>query len=243
MENFKNNYSEILLLSNKKITFERENEKFDMIPMSLSDILFNTSLGYLIGILDTDIEELKKQISGYNIKGHYEYFHLILTLGKKREEIRKVSKMLLEGLKTIIPEINFDDGVLKIKKIFVDKNLFSEIIRIIFAVLGREKTIILPEDDEFTRIEKEAKLRAERIRTKSKKNKEQNENENDDGLKNMLAAILYEFPQYQLKDLFELNIYTIHYLFGYVGKIANYEVSKIAAGNGLAKKHKYFIEK
>lgn len=239
MGNFKNNYSELLLLSNQNIKFWNEEKTFELIPMSLSDILFNESLGYLIGILDTDIEDLKKQINGFKLKTHYEFFHLMLSLSKKREEVKEMGKNILEGLQTLIPEINFDDEVLKIGKTFVDKNLFNEIVTIIFSILGRKKVVINEDDDEFTKMEKEAILRAERIRSKGKKKEETKGTKFED----LLASLIYEFPQYKLEDLFKLNIFTIHYLFKYVGKIANYEVSKIAAGNGLVKKHKYFIEK
>ena len=109
-------------------------------------------------------------------------------------------------------------------------------MEILFLAVGKEKTIIKESDDEFDRMEKQAKIRAEQIRKNSKK-------ESNTSFEDLIAAILYEFPQYKIQDIMSMNLYTIYYLFKYVGKIANYEVSKIAAGNGLAKKHKYFIEK
>lgn len=239
MASFNNNYSELLLLSGQNIKFWNDQQTFELIPMSLSNILFNESLGYLIGILDTDIEDLKKQVNGFKLTTHYEFFHLILSLAKKRDEVREMGRYILEGLQTLIPEVNFDDGVLKIKDFFLEKQLFNDIVSIVFLILGRKKVIINDDDDEFTKMEKEAILRAERIRAKGKKKDEEKGTKFED----LLASLIYEFPQYKLEDLFRLNIFTIHYLFKYVGKIANYEVSKIAAGNGLVKKHKYFIEK
>ena len=122
----------------------------------------------------------------------------------------------------------------------VKNNLFDEIIEVIYKILGKEKIIIKDTDDEFTKREKEIKLRAQKIRN-NKKNK--NSKDKDDSFENVIAAIIYEFPQYKIEDVFNLNIFTFNYLVKYIGKIANYEVSKIAAGNGLTKKHKYFIEK
>ena len=59
----------------------------------------------------------------------------------------------------------------------------------------------------------------------------------------MLAAIQYEFQQYKLEDLMNFNMYTIYYLFGYVGQIANYHVGSMAYAMGNTKKYKYFIDK
>ena len=128
------------------------------------------------------------------------------------------------------------DKVLKIKNIIVNEKLFNEIIRVILLSIDKEKIIINDDDDEFTKKEKQAKLRVAKIRRNA-------QNKEGTSFEDLFAAILYEFPQYKIEDLMQMNLYTIYYLFKYVGKIANYEVSKIAAGNGLAKKHKYFIEK
>jgi hypothetical protein len=102
----------------------------------------------------------------------------------------------------------------------------------------KAKVHIVDGDDEMTQKMKKMQQKIAEIKSKGKK-----VNESSTSFEDIFAALLYEFPQYKLEDLFELNIYTFYYLFRYVGKIANYEVSKVAAGNGLAKKHKYFIEK
>jgi hypothetical protein len=86
---------------------------------------------------------------------------------------------------------------------------------------------------------KQNKLKIQRIKRNSKDNKE------GTGLNDIIAAILYEFPQYKISDVLDMNLFTLYYLFKYVGKIANYEVNKIAFGNGLVKKGqkiKYFID-
>lgn len=242
MSNFKNNFSELLLLSQRNIKFWNDENSFELIPMSLENTLFNEDLAYVINFLDIDITELKKQINYDSIDSHYSYVHLILSLSKKREEVKELAQSLLNGFKTIIPDLTFESGILKIKNFFLDKDLFNEITIVIFKILEKKKIIINDGDDPFTKKEKEIKLRAERIRREGRRNKE---NEKGTDFKDSFAAIIYEFPQYKIEDLFKLNIYTFHYLFKYIGRIANYEVSKIAAGNGLIKsgKHKYFIEK
>ena len=61
--------------------------------------------------------------------------------------------------------------------------------------------------------EKKAILRAERIRKNAKKEKDGNSTFEDS-----LIALVYEYPQYKIEDLFELNVFTFNYLFKYVGK-------------------------
>lgn len=236
MGDFKHNYSEVLLLSNQNIKFWNEEGSFELTPMSFGDVLSNRELGYVLGAFELSAEKLQEQVKGFKVNDHYEFFHLILTMGAKKEKMSEASRTVERGLQTLIPNIRFDEA-LWIDDIFVTKKLFGMIMDVVFLIMGKERISIEEEDDEFTRMEKKAALRAQQIRDSGKKGG------GGDSLKDMLAALLYEFPQYKLEDLFKLNIFTVYYLFGYIGKIANYEVSKIAAGNGLVKKHKYFIEK
>jgi len=122
------------------------------------------------------------------------------------------------------------------KEIVVTNKLFNKIILVLYKTMKKEKIIINEDDDEFTKREKQMKLRVQKI-------KNQNGKKEGKDINDIITAILYEFPQYKIAEILNMNLYTVYYLFGIVGKIANYEVSKIAAGNGLAKKHKYLIDK
>jgi short subunit fatty acids transporter len=164
---------------------------------------------------------------------------LVLTLSEKRSEAKQLANMFMEALEKIIPNIKFESKFLKINSILVNESLFSLIIEVVYLIMNKKPKIIISEtDDEMTKKMKETQRKIQEIKTKGKKM-----NEQETSFEDMFAALLYEFPQYKLEDLFQLNIYTFYFMFKYIGKIANYEVSKIAAGNGLAKKHKYFIEK
>lgn len=234
---FNHNCSKTYLLINKPVIFidEETNQTFQINLPTLEAFYTNQNLLLLLSILEKDLFELEKIISNVKLKDSYDFIHIVFSLSEKVIEFNKLKKELLIGLCYLNNGFNFNK-ILRINDIIITPEIFNLIVDVIFMSLDKEKTKINEKDDEFTRMEKEAKMRAERIRKNSKK-------EDKDSLNDMLIAILYEFPQYQLKDLFQLNVYTIYYLFKYVGKIANYEVSKIAAGNGLAKKHKYFIEK
>lgn len=241
MGNFSNNFSDLILLANKNITIKHKEEdfEFDIVPMKMKDILFDENIGLLLTILDKDIEELSKMILSIEIKNHYSFIRTIVALSKKREETKKMANSILKGLSKIVPDMVYDEVIFKIKDRVVSNEIFEEIIEIIYKIMEKEKILAKESDDEFTKREKAIKLRAQRIKNNGKNKKE----ESGSNFKDIIASIIYEFPQYKVEDLFELNIYTFNYLTKYIGKIANYEVSKIAAGNGLTKKHKYFIEK
>jgi hypothetical protein len=155
------------------------------------------------------------------------------------EIIEDISSRFLKGLKVLIPDVYLKEKILMIKEHVFTETMFNEVLIVVNKIMGRkDKVKILDTDDEMTLKMKRMQERIAEIKQKGKRI-----NENSTSFEDIFAAILYEFPQYKMEDLFELNIYTFYYLFKYVGKIANYEVSKIAAGNGLTKKHKYFIEK
>jgi len=240
MTSFRNNFSKVLLLANQNVTFKNESgESFELIPMKVKDVYFNENLIWFLNFLDQDVEQLAKNFPNNEVTSHYNFIMIILTIAEKRPELKETSDLILDALASIIPNIHFENKSLKIGSIFVVEEIFDQIIEIVNQILGRKAQVKINEtDDEMTQKMKAMQKRIQDIKTKGKRM-----NENSTSFEDMFAALLYEFPQYQLHDLFELNIYTFYYLFRYVGKIANYEVSKIAAGNGLSKKHKYFIEK
>lgn len=241
METFKNNFSKLLLLSGSDIRFYNDKKEFFMRIPTFYDFYSSEDLLSMLNYLDQDIKEINKIFNIKDLTSHYDFFKILFPLAEKIDQLKPIRRSLFNAMKIILPKFYFNNIMYIEEGTILTQKLFEEITEILFISIGNEKTIIKKEDDEFTRIQKQAKLRAEKIRASAKK--EEGTVENFQSVKDMLVSILYEFPQYKLKDLFDLNIFTIHSLFGYVGKIANYEVSKIAAGNGLAKKHKYFIEK
>jgi hypothetical protein len=238
MSNFSNNFSELYLLTNQNIKFIDEVNKrsFELIPMKVKDMMFNADLLWLLSFLSEDIQKYKDMIPGQEIKTHYEFLQILCLLTEANLETKQLVEKFINAFQIIIPDINLNGKLIRIQDFILTPELFNDIDTVIFKILEKERIKVKPEDDEIEKRLKEQKLKVQKIKQNSRKK---------DSLKfdDLFAAILYEFPQYKLEDIFELNIYTFYYLFKYVGRIANYEVSKIAAGNGLAKKHKYFIEK
>ena len=238
MSNFSNNFSELYLLTNQNIKFIDEVNKrsFELIPMKVKDMMFNADLLWLLSFLSEDIQKYKDMIPGQEIKTHYEFLQILCLLTEANLETKQLVEKFINAFQIIIPDINLNGKLIRIQDFILTPELFNDIDTVIFKILEKERIKVEPEDDEIEKRLKEQKLKVQKIKQNSRKK---------DSLKfdDLFAAILYEFPQYKLEDIFELNIYTFYYLFKYVGRIANYEVSQIAAGNGLAKKHKYFIEK
>lgn len=241
MNNFRTNYSEILLLANEKIKIWSDDVDFEteLIPMTVKDMFTNLNLIWFINFLQADIDEIKKTIIDYTIENHFDFIQFICALKDVSKESNELTERFIESLKIILPDTHLKNKIIMIQDKIFTQDLFDLFLTIVFKIMHQKiPEKIIETDDEMTRKMKSMQKRIQDIKTKGKKI-----NESSTKFEDMFAALLYEYPQYKMQDLFELNIYTFYYLFKYVGKIANYEVSKIAAGNGLTKKHKYFIEK
>jgi len=235
---FINNATKFYLLTNKPIIFsnEEEEQSFEFFPPSLETLMTNENLASLINFLEQDLDDLAKTINK-EVKSHYSYLHLVFSLAEKIEVFKNMSKSILKGFQVLIHNFDFRNSFV-IDDIFVDRKLFEDIIEVLFLTIEKEIIIIKEEEDEFTKAEKKAKLRAQKIKNNSKTNKKGTK------IESMIIGVIHEFPQYKIKDILEMNLYTFYYLFSYIGKISNYEIGQIAVGNGLlkSKKHKHYIE-
>lgn len=242
MQYFTNDYKKELLFVNKPVTFVETGtgNKIVLKLPTLADLYSRDDLMSFMTILEQDINELGKMIPQVEISSHFNFIGLILALGKRREEIKDFRNSLISALSFLLEGFSVTENLMKFDSgTYMNRELFDSIQEILLESMGREKPIVIKEDDdEFTRREKEAEKRVRRIKESAKKESNKDKNYFED----MLATILYEFPQYKLEDLFNMNMYTVTFLYKNAGKIANYEVMKIAAGNGLTKTFKYFTE-
>ena len=241
MNNFNTNFSEVLLIANQNVKFWTNDDSlvFELIPMKTKDMFLNSDLIWFLIFLDSDLNDFITMRDTYNIETHFDFIRVVCAISESEKFVQSLAKRFLSGMQIILPDIDFKNRLIMIKETVLTQSMFDEIFRVVYKIMGRKEEIkILETDDEMTQKMKRIQERIAKIKKEGKRM-----NENSTSFEDMFAALLYEFPQYKMQDLFELNIYTFYYLFKYVGKIANYEVSKIAAGNGLTKKHKYFIEK
>ena len=67
MSSFKNNFSELLMLAGENVIFTKEDDnsfKFELIPVSLKNVLFNDELGALLFYLRRRSRKATKNGSG-----------------------------------------------------------------------------------------------------------------------------------------------------------------------------------
>jgi hypothetical protein len=95
------------------------------------------------------------------------------------------------------------------------------------------------ETAELTEIEKRIKASEEKIR-KIKAQKEQAK-ENKLELDKAVITIIKEFRM-NMEQVMQMNIFTILWYYSYALRYNAYRVETIAYGNGLIKKHHYFID-
>ena len=159
MGNFKNNFSELLLLANENIKIkDKESDfEFEIIPMKLKDILFDDNLGTFLSTIDKEVEELSKMIPQAEIKSHFGFIRTVCILGKRKEEIKDFANSLEKGLKKIIPDISFSGQIFYIQERVLNNEIFEEILEIIYKIMEKEKILIKEGDDEFTKREKNDK--------------------------------------------------------------------------------------
>ena len=160
---------------NQPVLFSEEDSDFSFefkLP-TLKDIYSNEDVSKFINFLSQDLEVIKKW-STVDVKSHYDFMMLLLLLESKNISKDSLGKSLLKGLNHMVPIIQ-KGQVLYIKDNVLTPSLFNEIMEVLFMSLGQEKTIIKESDDEFDRMEKEQKLRAQAIRNRAgDKNKKRN---------------------------------------------------------------------
>lgn len=106
--------------------------------------------------------------------------------------------------------------------------------------MGLEKLDILlkdkdvePELDEFEKRMRENEAKINKIKQKVEDQSLE--------LDKIMIAVMKEF-NLTIEEVLSLNLFTVFWYYVHALKINNYRVETIAFGNGLIKKHKYFIE-
>ena len=245
MKNFTSDFQKELLLINRPVNFTHTgtSKKLTFNLPTLEDLFVHDEIMLLSTLLAKSVEDLQKMIPGVEIDSHFHFITLIVAMGEFNENFEDLRNSILKSFELLLTGLESKSGIMTFENgLLFEEDLFNSFRKIFLLSLGNEEileTETEEDDDEFTRREKEAEARVRRIKESAAKRKSKQE---EGGMEKMLVSILYEFPQYKMEDLFNMNLYTIYYLYKNVGKIANYEVMKIAAGNGLAKDFKYFTE-
>lgn len=195
------------------------------------------NFNFFLGCCASSVNMLKQQITDFTFDNKYDLFRALCksTISEKVD--------LLACLSYCIQDFEYVEDSFYCGQSAIDVEvfeLFCDYISIAcgynsFEILETKKKLREMTDFEREwekkRLEHEAKIKA--AKAKQGKGTE---------LDIVIASIMREFGV-SIKDIFQMNKYSLFFLYSQVGKIANYEVTKIAAGTGnlsRSTKHQYW---
>lgn len=224
------NINKLTMLANKQFYLVNLSKKkvYFTVP-SLQDFLYDTNLATFLTIWDLDLKNFEE----FKVKNRYDLLMMFIKNQMYIDEIfTTVNKYIVDAkIENAGIMINGD-------RLILDELAF--IIQAWRIALGAEDIKVLdpakevePELDEFEKMLKEREAKVKRIKQKVE--------DSNLELDKVLAAISKEY-QFTIDDILPMNLFTIFWYYMHALKYNNYRVETIAAGNGLLKNHKYFIE-
>lgn len=230
------NRTSLLYLSTFEVDYD--NQKFYFTIPKLKDTLKHGFNLFMV-FCSMEEKELRKFFEGVNFVNRY---HLLVQILSIENE---VAPILYKWFQFCIKDFEYRDDSLMAGEFLITSEVFDLFCTYIAIACGQKKIDVLvsmeeeknltPEEREWNRRMREHQAIIDRARKKA--------DENGLELDIIIACLMREFGL-TLDQVFELNYYTIFFLFEQVGKIARYNVDVIAAGNGLlpkGQKHKYWI--
>lgn len=232
---FKDNFSDTTLLLNQPVHFLLFNDEkytqlideFDIKLPTIKEVFLDLKFQNFLSIIATPIETLQEQFYFIeNLSNHFQLFRMLI-LYAERFQFNYINDLIYSfkilGLNITIQQSNF-----LINNSVVGYNLFSRWCEIILRAAD------LKSKDSYSQIpEIQAKQKEiDRIKNQNKTNSKE---QNNIDFEQILLILSYHL-NYKIEEIIKLNVYLIHTLLGYYSNIVNYEVSKIATGNGLSKK-------
>lgn len=237
---FKDNFSELLLISEAPVMFYCEEEYlkqnvfFTIKLINMKDSFIDPYLQNALFFLNLTSKELQTMLQSPEPVSLWQY---LCKLGLQHTSMPH--RMIKYFLSYVLGE-QFVDASDKwlINSIECDETIFNRIGEINLVAAGLKKF-----DEQSTKIdkpqwliEKEEEIR--RIKKQGKKNTSEHQQFTE--LSKTLIAINYEFG-YTFEQLFNMNYYHIQYLASFVGKAVNYDIQKRQVFS--KKKIKYITDK
>jgi hypothetical protein len=149
---------------------------------------------------------------------------------------------IIETLHKFIENLSIEPNGLFVETEYITNEEFVFLIDCWHVAVGSkslDKKEAETEIVELTEIEKRIKASEEKI--KKIKAKKQEAQENKLELDKAVITIIKEFRM-NMEQVMQMNIFTVLWYYGYALRYNAYRVETIAYGNGLIKKHHYFID-
>lgn len=234
--NFKTNFSKETLSFNAKIQVYFGLEKVLISHVPLIEYYTDLDCQTFIGILTLDKEEYQKSLPNILLNSTYDIALTILLSKDYRDLFVGFLNKFFQGLEVQENSIIFTSGR------YLEPEEY-ELLRVMFLVYNGIKDFKEYENfikqREETEIEKEARLKLERVKKhKALKKKEDSKSPTIDQI---VATILYHFPSFSIEGIYNMSIYSVFRYYELAVGAQAYEVKLAALPTGAVKDFKYFI--
>lgn len=229
------NFGEMVLLCNLPVTIQCDQGFIILhIPTIKDEYSSIYDCNFFFGCCVKDLIELKEDLK-------------IPTINTKMELIKAImfqnsiiGASIIQCLNMIIQEFKYVDGSFYSGETLIVDEVFDTICNYIAVAIGGKDFKDLDKDKELANMdETERAWELRRRKNEAKIRKSKNKEGKTISLSTIMACVSYEF-HISLKELCEMNKYTVYFFYSKIGKISSYEVTKIAAGTGnLGKKSKH----
>lgn len=231
----KSNFSEVALLCNVPIKMQCE-QGFIILHMPTIQDEYGSlyDCNFFFNCCVKTIAELQTELNLSQLKTKLELIKAICS------DSTEISFGIMQCLNMIISDFKYvDDSFYSGETLIIDE-IFDIICDYVAVAIGGINMSEVKKKKELANLSPEERAWEERKRMhESKIRKSKNKAGKLISLDIILACLTYEF-HISLQDLYEMNKYTVYFLYSQVGKISNYEVTKIAAGTGnLGSKNKH----
>lgn len=229
------NFGEMVLLCNLPVTIQCDQGFIILhIPTIKDEYSSIYDCNFFFGCCVKDLIELKEDLKIPTINTKMELIKAIMF----QDSI--IGASIIQCLNMIIQEFKYVDGSFYSGETLIVDEVFDTICNYIAVAIGGKDFKDLDKDKELANMdETERAWELRRRKNEAKIRKSKNKEGKTISLSTIMACVSYEF-HISLKELCEMNKYTVYFFYSKIGKISSYEVTKIAAGTGnLGKKSKH----
>lgn len=229
------NFGEMVLLCNLPVTIQCDQGFIILhIPTIKDEYSSIYDCNFFFGCCVKDLIELKEDLKIPTINTKMELIKAIMF----QDSI--IGAGIIQCLNMIIQEFKYVDGSFYSGETLIVDEVFDTICNYIAVAIGGKDFKDLDKDKELANMdETERAWELRRRKNEAKIRKSKNKEGKTISLSTIMACVSYEF-HISLKELCEMNKYTVYFFYSKIGKISSYEVTKIAAGTGnLGKKSKH----
>lgn len=221
-------FNRIQMLSNKPIRIAREKQDSYLFVQgpTIGQVYEDDKLFLATQILIMPEKELKNFLNSSESKlNKLELLTLLLTSYQEKDILLEKFKQIILGL------------YVKEDRLYIDKQLLKqqEVVRIesILQIIMGQKVEEKEEQPELSPQEKRLKDLEEKV--KAKKQKQEVQPEEDNGIENIIIAVIYEFG-FDFEKIMNMNYFTLIWYYSYTGKLHVYRINQQAISSGMVKK-------